>query len=830
MPPADQHRVSSVDALSTSFELQSVTCTTATAVEIEHDDACSNITQEHKPQDEDHAELQSTGNTAVAAECTTPQPLTQPSPSSDIPSDPELVRRYAKALNKGFTYVLGPAMLIIAAVTFWPTLAAKGEGKLANEYAAWTARKDFLEFCADKVQRQTNPSCALASNTTLPPPPHFIDHAKRSLETAVNAFKQDLFNPYRITNLSDGKRLLVVCISSLAVGVLVTPLFLFAVLKKDSRQAKRDQRSVATLSPDTHVHHLIPKCEIPSSELRKRINSECIEDVRLENDAERTATDDNGVKAATRIIVHHDGVLESRADNVYDIMWRFTWFSDSAALCKLLFVDGLVKLKLELNNTSASRDEMLDQLRTASLDTSHCDVLWENIPMFYIELRHEKQEHGEGRSDRLTFSARNHAEALEIVRLLRDKSQQEISVLVPLEKECQSSLGKQRMFFEVRQKTPLVTAAQPPTGTLQIENDINVSPYSGIEVAKSVRDVDETVDQMTAETQSLGVSTISSDSNIAPSFVNDAGSTESGSHSVYIVRFKPSRFSVGRLRSRATRKFEMTVDDLGLHLVRVNMASPAIRIITMSEVLGVRVTKSNPRCFAIIYTKPQLSAMKRVTEEFEAESAGTANKIVKDIKWRSRSPNQHPTTSILIASFESSDNDGPLDLILRKDQILKVAGPFEDQRCLLARTDSGDAGLVPRDHLIFLDKAGYENPPSLMELVGYPHAVIALADYEVEPYKGSEFNASKGEILQIKNIGLSWWHAENFIGQTGTVSSTYFNLLDGCPETGRRNDSQASNTFSHKYAHKRRPNTAFMTRPSTACWEYLRVIFLRSAF
>ncbi|KAI9674939.1 MAG: hypothetical protein M1822_009001 [Bathelium mastoideum] len=53
--------------------------------------------------------------------------------------------------QNGLTYALALTTLIMTAVALWPATDAKDEGDLANALSVWTAKKDFIEFCADQV-------------------------------------------------------------------------------------------------------------------------------------------------------------------------------------------------------------------------------------------------------------------------------------------------------------------------------------------------------------------------------------------------------------------------------------------------------------------------------------------------------------------------------------------------------------------------------------------------------------------------------------------------------------------------------------------------------
>ena len=54
-------------------------------------------------------------------------------------------------LKNGLTYVLALITLMMTAIALWPATDAKDEGDLANALSVWTAKKDFIEFCAVKV-------------------------------------------------------------------------------------------------------------------------------------------------------------------------------------------------------------------------------------------------------------------------------------------------------------------------------------------------------------------------------------------------------------------------------------------------------------------------------------------------------------------------------------------------------------------------------------------------------------------------------------------------------------------------------------------------------
>ena len=117
---------------------------------------------------------------------------------------PTLAKRCVNVFDKWTKYLLAIFRLIVATVALWPTFVAKDEGNLADEYAAWTAKKDFLEFCADKVRS----ICAFGLLLLLPRFELTNDYRYSDKRTRVaNSFAIRLFRRLRTSLIMRSERL-----------------------------------------------------------------------------------------------------------------------------------------------------------------------------------------------------------------------------------------------------------------------------------------------------------------------------------------------------------------------------------------------------------------------------------------------------------------------------------------------------------------------------------------------------------------------------------------------------------------------------------------------
>ncbi|KAI9692666.1 MAG: hypothetical protein M1820_009460 [Bogoriella megaspora] len=167
--------------------------------------------------------------------------------------------------NKWVTFLLGLAMFALTVFAIWISLKSKDDGHLSEKYAAWTAKKDFIEFCADEAKRATTPDCALAFNMTLPAPPNFVNHIKRAVIKQARKAEGQLLakinhSPvFQLGNWLDARSWTTLLFAIAAS----TSLPIYSILRWKRSQTKgKDSRSVLTFAPDTHVHQIVPRQEI----------------------------------------------------------------------------------------------------------------------------------------------------------------------------------------------------------------------------------------------------------------------------------------------------------------------------------------------------------------------------------------------------------------------------------------------------------------------------------------------------------------------------------------------------------------------------------------
>ncbi|KAL9069519.1 MAG: hypothetical protein Q9157_006127 [Trypethelium eluteriae] len=281
------------------------------------------------------------------------------------------LKRWGGTTRKGLLYLVGPATLIIAVLTLWPTIASNVDGETSEALALWTAKKDFLEYCADETQAATNPNCALAHNITLPPPPHFIDNVKRSLEHHVSSYVAILAH--------ERQRFLNIAGSATAFTLVIC--FVLAACKRPRTYTPYDTPPTNHLSPDVHVHVSIPKSEVRGSEGMKRRRRKPI---------------------------------SSAGGKTYELM-HDSWESPKPTQqCKLTFHDsGMLTLAF------GGRGELIYEINASPRNIAGCNLTWAQLNQFQLKLVFQRAQRYDmltrNHLNRYDFWARDSSEAKEIV-------------------------------------------------------------------------------------------------------------------------------------------------------------------------------------------------------------------------------------------------------------------------------------------------------------------------------------------------------------------------------------------------------------------------------
>ncbi|KAI9652996.1 MAG: hypothetical protein M1821_007749 [Bathelium mastoideum] len=282
-----------------------------------------------------------------------------------------LWKRWKKAIQQCFKYTVGPTMLVLAVVTLWPTIASKADGDASKALAIWTAKKDFLEYCADETQAAMNPDCMLARNMTLPPPPYFIDHIKRSLEPYVSRAFDRL--------ASGSNTVLSVTVPATSLALVIVSSMAFFWRSRIYQSQSSENLTISTLPPNVHVENLVPKAETKyPTGLKKR----------------------KPVKKTTR--------------KTYELM-HDSWDSQKPLQqCQLIFYDGdLFSLAF------GSAGQLPYQIHGGPRNVFACNLTWPQLNQIQLKLIFQRAQRYDmlGRSNASTYKfwARNHNEASEIL-------------------------------------------------------------------------------------------------------------------------------------------------------------------------------------------------------------------------------------------------------------------------------------------------------------------------------------------------------------------------------------------------------------------------------
>ncbi|KAI9652997.1 MAG: hypothetical protein M1821_007750 [Bathelium mastoideum] len=162
--------------------------------------------------------------------------------------------------QNGLTYALALTTLIMTAVALWPATDAKNEGDLANALSVWTAKKDFIVFCAD----QANSDCNLADNVTLPAPPKFSGQRKRWLGLNSDELRSSVLWHIppasvigRSKNLSPNSHLLMTALVSILAVFVIASYALFVWRRWRIQSMFAQIPRTTDVAPDQRYAHVI---------------------------------------------------------------------------------------------------------------------------------------------------------------------------------------------------------------------------------------------------------------------------------------------------------------------------------------------------------------------------------------------------------------------------------------------------------------------------------------------------------------------------------------------------------------------------------------------